>query len=330
MSGKLRYLYAAGVLASALAITLFLSRPPNSIRGAVMTSDPNPIRELPIGDVEIGMPDRPSAGVIRSDATGFFAVVVPWHVRRGQPINLRFYHKDYLPLDLTCRANDQLCIAHLVSMTQLVPKPEQQPEITISNVVVQYSISTATSVNVGSAVKSFQAVNTGNVPCRSRRPCSPDGKWKAQEVSAVVDAGLGNEFRNARVSCIAGPCPFTKIEGNGISFTQAGRLARVSALNWSDTATFLFEAEVYRPMFSDVQRQLHPLVFNQALTFTLPPAAEGVSIQAELNGAMIVFPLGPALFLTWSKCQVLVNQDHTRVYRCELKPGYRFSMPEGS
>ena len=50
--------------------------------------------------------------------------------------------------------------------------------------------------------------------------------------SASMDAGEGNEFRNARTSCIAGPCPFTKIEDE--DFAQNGRTINVSARNWSD------------------------------------------------------------------------------------------------
>jgi hypothetical protein len=95
-------------------------------------------------------------------------------------------------------------------------------------------------------------------------------------------------------------------------------------LDWSDTATFLLEAEVYRPVKTDVIRESYPVIFGQVLTFTLPAAAEGVSIQAELDKMMIVFPLGPSLFLSWADCQLQVNKDQTRVYRCELKPGYRF------
>ena len=51
---------------------------------------------------------------------------------------------------------------------------------------------------------------------------------------------------------------------------------------------------------------------------------EEAFIQAELDGTIIVFPLGPSLSLSWASCQVLVNKDQTKVYRCELKSGYRF------
>jgi hypothetical protein len=101
----------------------------------------------------------------------------------------------------------------------------------------------------------------------------------------------------------------------------------VSVLNWSDTATFLLEAEVYKPVVSSLLRQSYPIVFDQALTFTLPAASDGVSIQADMDRASIVFPLGPALFLSWANCQLQVNKDGTRVYRCELKSGYRFAAP---
>jgi hypothetical protein len=178
-------------------------------------------------------------------------------------------------------------------------------------------------VNIGSAVKTFSVTNTGNVSCKEGHPCSPDGKWAAAVGSTTLDAGLGNEFRNGRASCIGGPCPFTKIQDT--NFDSARRTLRASALNWSDTATFLVEAEVYRPVANDVIRESYPVIFGESLTFSLPAAAEGVSIQAELDKAMIVFPLGPSLILSWANCQMLVNKDQTRVYRCGLKAGYRFS-----
>ena len=78
-------------------------------------------------------------------------------------------------------------------------------------------------------------------------------------------------------------------------------------------------------MISDIVRESYPVIFGQALNFTLPPGAEGVSIQAEMNKSTIIFPLGPALLLSWADCNARVNSDQTRVYRCELKPGYLFA-----
>ena len=98
----------------------------------------------------------------------------------------------------------------------------------------------------------------------------------------------------------------------------------VSARDWSDTATFLLEAEVFHPMVSQVVHESYPVIFGDGLNFTLPSTAEGVSIEADLDGQTIIFPLGPALFLSWASCNARVNPDQTRVYRCELKPGYRF------
>jgi hypothetical protein len=140
--------------------------------------------------------------------------------------------------------------------------------------------------------------------------------------SASLEAGEGNQFRNARVSCIGGPCPFTKIDSD--DFSQGGRAISVSVRNWSDTTTFLLEAEVVHPMVSDMVRESYPVIFGPALNFTLPSTAEGPSIEAEINGETVIFPLGPDLFLSWANCNVRGNGDQTKAYRCELKPGYRF------
>src|SRR5580658_6717083 len=245
-------------------------------------------------------------------------------MRPGELVTLHFQHPNYQPLNLTGVAWDKLCIARMTPVTQTTAP---SADIKIASVVARYSIRTTAVVNVGSAVKTFQVVNTGNVPCKGHRPCSPDGKWRAALGSAVMDAGPGNEFRNVRASCIAGPCPFTKLDAPGLNRSGESRTVRVAVLNWSDTATFLLEAEVYKPVVSDDRRQSYPVIFGRGLSFTLPPGAEGVSIEADLNGSMIVFPIGPAPSLSWADCHLLVNKDETKVYRCELKPGYRFSQP---
>jgi hypothetical protein len=243
------------------------------------------------------------------------------------PLTLRFRHPDYQRLDMYDVGGNKLYIAQLEPLVR--PAPQQQAsEIRISNVLAEYSITTTSTVNIGSAVKTFEIENTANVPCQGRRPCSPDGKWKAAVGSVAIDAGAGNQFHNARVSCIAGPCPFTRIEDNNLS--RESQTIRVSALNWSDTATFLLEAEVYKPVVNNLLRRSYPVIFDRALTFTMPAAAEGVSIEAEVNGMMVVFPLGPALILSWANCQVVVNKDQTKVYRCELKPGYRFQEEQAA
>jgi hypothetical protein len=238
---------------------------------------------------------------------------------------LELRHPDYLPLDLSDISGAQLCVARLIPRDRTPPLSARAQ--TLANVVIKYTILTTTTVNVGSAVKTFQVANNGNVPCGGNHPCSPDGKWQAAEATAVIDAGPGNEVRNARVSCIAGPCPFTRTDPDKLVAPHGSRTVQVTARNWSDTATFLLEAEVYKTIAGEILRHSYPQIFGRALTFTLPAEAEGVSIQADLDGEAIIFPLGPALRLGWADCQVVINQDKTRVYRCELKQGYKFSPP---
>jgi len=243
-------------------------------------------------------------------------------VKKGQVVILRFRHPNYQPLDMQETADDKLCIVHLAPLSRNTDKFPNRPVIAVGNIRVRYSIKAMRTVNIGSVVKTFQVENVGNIPCDGQSLCSPDGKWKAAIDSVSLDAGLGNEFQNARVSCIAGPCPFTKIESD--DFSKADQKITASARNWSDPATFLVEAEVVHTMQSPTEHQSYPVIFGSALNFTLPTDAEGVSLEADMAGKTIIFPLGPELFLTWANCNARVNRDQTSVYRCELKPGYRF------
>ena len=82
-------------------------------------------------------------------------------------------------------------------------------------------------------------------------------------------------------------------------------------------------------MVSENVHESHPITFGRALNFTLPAAAEGVCIEADMAGQTIIYPLGPALYLSWANCDATVNKDQTKVYRCELKSGYQFPDRSG-
>jgi len=291
-----------------------------SIRGAVVEQDTDPAKQLPISDVEITADDNLAISRSTSDSSGFFSLALRPDIKPGTPISLKFRNSDYKPLDLKVIAGDEVNIAHMVPIRREVQKGG--PEVSVSGISVRYSMETTTAVTVGSGVKTFEVMNTGNVPCAGKPPCSPGMRWKAAIGSATLDAGEGKEFRNARLSCIAGPCPFTIIEAD--NFSKGGRTISASVLNWSDTTTFLLEAEVFRRQVADVIRQSYPVIIDQAMNFTLPASAEGASIDAKLDGSAIVFPLGPTPILSWANCSVRTGQDQARVFWCELKPGYRF------
>jgi hypothetical protein len=295
---------------------------PITIKGAVLSEDADPQKQLPIADVEITGTNGLAVSSSKSDSSGLFSLTLRRGLRRRQPVTLRFRHPDYQPLDLNEFVGDKIYLARMVPISHETRMQSDHPEVTVSNVRVRYSVKATAEADIGSAVKTFQVVNAGNVPCKGRHPCSPDGKWKAALNSASLDAGEGNEFRNARVSCIAGPCPFARVEFEDLS--RRGRKVNVSVRNWSDTTTFLLEAEVVHPMVSDIVRESYPVIFGPALNFTLPVSAEGPSIEAEINAESIIFPLGPDLFLSWADCHVRVDKEQTKAYRCELKPGYRF------
>jgi hypothetical protein len=319
MEAWISLLIAIVLTGGILAIVRWQREQPISLRGAVLVQDTDPRKQQPIGGVQVSLGDL-NIPDTKSDSSGFFTIKLPKLIRKGHPIALSFRDPHYRPLVLNDVVSNRLYVVHLVALSPVAPK--NQPEVKVANVRVRYTVKAMTQLNVGSAVKTFEIENKGNVPCKGQHLCSPDGRWKAAVGSATLDAGMGNEFRNARASCIAGPCPFTRIEAD--HFSQGGQVINLTARDWSDTATFLLEAEVFRPMISQAERWSYPVIFGDALSFTLPSAAESVSIEAELDGHAIIFPLGPSLFLSWANCDAGVNPDKGRVYRCTLKPGYRF------
>ncbi|MFZ0808780.1 MAG: hypothetical protein WAN03_21480 [Candidatus Sulfotelmatobacter sp.] len=312
-------------VALAVGVAIFANWEGHKLRvlqGAIVMKDADARKEVPVPDAEVKAYFGQTTLSGKSNSSGLFVLKVPPGTRRGQPILFEFRQKDYRPLDHDDYVGDQLYVVHMVPLSAAPQADEHHPVTKIGNVTVRYSVKTMAQANIGSTVRTFQVENKGNVPCRNQSPCSPDGRWKAALGSTELDAGVGNEFRDIRVSCIAGPCPFTRVEPQ--RFTKNGQILTVAARVWSDTTTFLVEAEVLHPMQTEYAHEFYPVIFGKGLSFTLPPLVEGVTIEADVDSQDVFFPLGPALFLSWANCSMNMNPDQTRLYRCELKPGYRF------
>lgn len=317
------WIFVAAVISliAVVAFVIWQKQQPISIRGAVVVQNSDPRKQLPIAGVEISTTPDIAISPTSSDASGLFVLKLRKRIRPGHHITLYFQHRDYRPIALDDIVQNKL---YVIDLAPLAHEAIQQsgPMVKVSNIRVRYTMEARAEVNVGSAVKTFEIQNKGDVPCRGQHPCSPDGRWKAALGSGSLDAGPGNLFRDARVSCIAGPCPFTRIESD--DFAKAGQTVTVSARNWSDTATFLLEAEVFRPMVSQREHWSYPVIFGDGLSFTLPAEAQSVSIEADLAGQTIIFPLGPLLRLSWANCDS-GGQNRVRVYQCALKPGFQFT-----
>src|SRR5215472_11252749 len=220
MKGRRKILIAiAGVttagIVAALAIRGVAHQRVNTIAGVVLREDPNIRNQVPIARAEIRSGDL----IAKSDSSGLFHLNLRPERRLGETVAVKISHPEYETQETAITVNGELYILHLTPVP--VKPPPAQPVVTVSNPRVRYAVTETTKVNVGSAAETFEVVNEGNLACRELIPCSPDGKWKATISGKSLDAGNGNSFEDARVTCIAGPCPFTRIEKD--SFTAGGR-----------------------------------------------------------------------------------------------------------
>lgn len=298
------------------------ARQPLHLSGVVLRDDPDPGKQVPVPGAVIQAVSGSSNVVTKSDPAGSFTIDLEPSWERDRRIALTFRHDGYAVLETGGWTNGQICIARMLPVERVEPVASKHSAVAIDGVRVRYSIKSTTTNNVGSVAKPFEARNQGLAPCHGAPACSPDGKWRATLNSQVFDAGSGNEFRNARLSCIAGPCPFSKVTSENLE--QPGRIIKLSVLNWSDTVTYFLEAEVAHTAIANIVRYLYPFISGPAMNFTLPPGSEGPSVEADLGGSEIVFPLGPALRLSWATCSATAVADHTTQFRCDLKEGYEF------
>ena len=309
------------VIACAALVIRRLNERGTSVEGVTLIHDADVKRQAPIPSVLITaiIGDKVVHG--KSGADGGFLLTLPREVWRSGTVEIQFRHPGFQPLNVRPSLRDQILVIQMTPIESNTLVEASASQTTLKDVRVRYASKATTPVNVGSVVKTFEVVNAGDVACGHTAICSPNSKWKAADGGLTLDAGEGHEFQNVRTSCIAGPCPFTRIQSNQSSH---GRILKVAARDWSDTATFLVEAEVVQTMLTDLIRNAYPAIFGRELSFTLPPASQGPSIEADTNGTDVVYPLGPDLTLSWAACSLQIGADRTKLYRCELKSGYRF------
>jgi hypothetical protein len=325
--------WAVAVLSLAILIgsVLFIIRqsrpkPPLQLTGVVLRRDTDPRKQIPLADAEVTATTASTTTRTLSDASGFFSFTLPPREGEPQVAKLAFAHSEYVPFDISEATGNQLYLAYMTPLPEKMILPVTHKVTTLSNVRVRYTEKATVTNNIGPLVKPFQVVNTGNIPCDQSEPCSPDHKWKAT-IYSFVEQGHDHVFRHPRLACIAGPCPFTRIESPDL--VEDAHDLKISVRNWSDTATFLLEAEVSQTRTTDVVRQSYPTEFGSSMSFILPASAQGPSVEADVDGQPIVFPLGPDLLVSWGTCSVKVAPDKTRAYRCDLKAGYRFPPAAG-
>ena len=155
-----------------------------TIEGAVIQRDADTKKELPIAGVAITASDGVRSATTQSEASGYFKLVLQEGVLSGKPVTVNFQHPSYEPLDLNVQTGrlekqGELYIAAMVPVPAKIAAGPGRPEKVVSNIRVRYTTNSRTETNVGSAAKTFQVVNKGNVPCNHQSPCSLDGKWKA-------------------------------------------------------------------------------------------------------------------------------------------------------
>lgn len=303
--------------------------PAITLEGSVLKQDPDPSKRTPIPDVAVTATRGETEVDKKTDPTGYFNISLNSGIESGANLTLTFVKEGYKTIQMTPnQPGDQL---YLVQMEPVAAPPAvrmqrvQAPAklSSIKDVRVRYSFKDQSTIPVGAIAKEFLAPNKGNIPCRDQKPCSPDGKWKATATILPIDADPGNEFRNVRVSCIAGPCHFLKVDPG---VTEHTARLKISVLNWSDTAAFLVEGDEIRTMVTNIVRQSYPFVIGNTMSFALPPSSESVSIEANLDGKSIIFPLGPTLNLSWADCNVDTSTGGDKTYRCQLKPGFQFQQ----
>ena len=183
-----------GIFALTLTFALLHRRQPVTLRGAVLRQDKDPNKQLPIADVQITATNALGTGSSKSDSSGFFSLTLPKGLRRRQPVLLQFRRKDYQPLDWDDFISDKIYVAPMIPINQDTTG-ESRSQSAVSNTRIRYSVKATAEANIGSAVKTFQVVNTGNMPRVTsglRAHPTPSGRLRLVFCLSMPERGMSS------------------------------------------------------------------------------------------------------------------------------------------
>ena len=226
-----------------------------SLEGAVIHSAKDTHKQEPVADATITVSHGLVSTTTRSDASGYFRITFPQVIWPGEILSITITHPNYHPLSfewhIVFRSSlRRLMISELKPMATPPAPVSGKPPTVISDIRIRYTVAAPSEINIGSAVRTFQVVNQGNVPCNHQGPCSPNGAWKAATTPSPWMPAWATNIAMFAPRASPGPCPFTRIR------TRAqGRTIVATAEDWSDTATFLLEAEVFHTSIDSSVRE---------------------------------------------------------------------------
>src|ERR1700748_668477 len=89
------------------------------IEGAVIQHNADSKKQVPIADVVITASDGVASGTTRSEASGYFKLVLQKKVLSGTPVTVRFRHPSYKALDMNVQTGrletqDALYVAGMI------------------------------------------------------------------------------------------------------------------------------------------------------------------------------------------------------------------------
>ena len=92
------------------------------IEGAVIQRDADTKKQVPIADVVITASDGVKSATTRSEASGYFKLVLQKRVLSGTPVTVSFRHPSYEPLDMNVQTG-RLETQNALYVAAMIPIP---------------------------------------------------------------------------------------------------------------------------------------------------------------------------------------------------------------
>ena len=179
------------------------------IEGAVIQRDDDTKKELPIADVVITASDGTRSAATRSDASGYFKLVLHKRVLSDQPIHVTFRHPRYEPLDITVQTGrlktpDQLYVAAMVPLIPKIvvpagprsPARPSRPASLVSNIRVRYTHQYPHPDECRLRSQDFPGGQQGR--CALRSPVTVFTRWQVEgDLCDDIARCRGRQYRSA-------------------------------------------------------------------------------------------------------------------------------------
>ena len=205
-----------------------------------------------------------------------------------------------------------VCAPHVVGSPRCAA-PAERPDVVLSDIVVRYTDREQDGDEHRQRRQDLRSRQHRQHPLRSRiRPVHPTASGRRRMAACPSTRERTTSF--AMRACPASPVRARLRGSSRTDFPEGATSSPPRSATGRTPPRLRSKPRSFGPQNTNTIQRSYPIILGRgAQLYAAPLPPQGVSIEAEVDGSPIVFPLAPNGFLSWATCEIRARERVKRI-----------------